>query len=62
MVLLLSGLGSITFKSNVLPLHYIEFACIRLHYHYFIFWKVMHYVTLLFKCNIYLYSYKIKNI
>ena len=39
--------------SNVMHYHYItfEFACITLHYHYFIFSKVMHYITLLSKCN-----------
>ena len=37
--------------SNVMHYQYtiFEFACIALHY--VIFWKVMHYITLLFKCN-----------
>ena len=35
--------------SNVMHYHYItfEFACITLHYHYFILWKVKDYITLL---------------
>ena len=41
--------------SNVMHYHQIssEFAanCMQLHYHHFIFCKVMNYVTLLFKCN-----------
>ena len=34
--------------SNVMHYNYItfEFACITIHYNYFIFWKVRHYITL----------------